>query len=155
MFCMCVFAHANTQELFCTCVFEHANTQELFCTCVFEHTNAQELFYTCVFEHANTRELFCTCVFEHANTQELFFCVLVPEVALLSKSCSSSVSLADRIWVCTSPHPCHRIHFRNANFLILFSWFVSSGPSESPCQYLCLKKNKRLLIWITHAPSFS
>lgn len=126
MFCMGVFEHANTQELSCTCMFEHANTHKLFCMCVFEHTNTQELF--------------CTCVFEHANTPELFFCVLVPEVGLLSKSFRSSVSITDRIWVCASPHPCHRIHFRNANFLISFFWFVSSGSSENPCQYLWLKK---------------
>lgn len=64
---------------------------------VFEHADTQKLFCTCMFEHANIQELFCTCVFEHANTRELFFCVLVPEVGLLSKSCSSSVSVADRI----------------------------------------------------------
>lgn len=134
---VCVFEHANTQKLFFTCVFEHADTQELFCTCLFEHANTQELCCMCVFEHANTQKLFCTCVFEHANTRELFSVRwslkwdCFPKVVGVQ---SRSQTGFERVLPTSPP----RIHFRNANFLILFSWFVSSGPSESPCQYLCL-----------------
>lgn len=81
----------------------------------------------------------CMCVFEHATTQKLLFLGAGPWSGItFQKLWSFTVSIANAIWECVSPHPCLRIHFRTPNLLTSVSWFVSSDCSEEPCQCLCL-----------------